>query len=150
MTPQICPSCGDDHNNASLCELCTLPAGVEPVSKAPDYAKPAVDPNVESARAMLLARSVFGIKKYGCTTEALSATEAISHAVEEASDQLVYLTAAKEAVRKMGIELKALRDSVADAPHALNCDIHQFSPSTGDYLEKPCDCWKSKSPAQTP
>ena len=44
------------------------------------------DSNVEKNREMLLQRSRLGLKKYGCTTEALTLRETLQHALEEALD----------------------------------------------------------------
>lgn len=50
-----------------------------------------IDKNVESVRAKLLARSIVGIAKYGCTTETLGRLEGLIHAQQEAMDLCIYL-----------------------------------------------------------
>lgn len=58
------------------------------------------DPNVEALRAMLLERSMVGIKKYGVTTDRddLGLRDWLQHALEETLDKAVYLRAA---IRKL-------------------------------------------------
>ena len=55
-----------------------------------------IDPNVEALRAMLLERSVVGIKKYGVTTDRddLTLRDWLQHSLEETLDNAVYLRAA--------------------------------------------------------
>ena len=52
-----------------------------------------IDQNVNNIRALLSARAIVGLKKYGVTTERqdLSTKEWIQHAIEEACDLAVYL-----------------------------------------------------------
>jgi len=54
------------------------------------------DPNVEKNRALLLQRSIVGLKKYGVTTvdNPLTLREWLQHALEEALDMANYLQAA--------------------------------------------------------
>ena len=49
------------------------------------------DSNVEKNRELLLKRSEFGLKKYGCTTEALTLRQSLRHALEETLDLANYL-----------------------------------------------------------
>lgn len=51
------------------------------------------DPVVEHVRALLLSRSIVGIKKYGTTTadNPLELRAWLQHALEECLDQAVYL-----------------------------------------------------------
>jgi len=55
--------------------------------------EPISDPVVEHVRALLLSRSVVGIKKYGTTTadNPLELRAWLQHALEECLDQAVYL-----------------------------------------------------------
>lgn len=57
--------------------------------------EPRVDANVEAVRALLLARSEVGLRKYGTTTERtdLGPVAWLRHAQEEALDLAVYLEA---------------------------------------------------------
>ncbi len=65
---------------------------------------PQIDPVVEDVRAMLHARSIVGIRKYGCTTASnpLSLREWLQHALEECLDQAVYLRRAIAEIEKDG------------------------------------------------
>lgn len=56
-----------------------------------------VDKNVEAVRAKLHERSVFGLRKYGTTTERqdLTVTQWLTHLQEELLDAAVYIEAAK-------------------------------------------------------
>ena len=58
------------------------------------------DSNVEKNREMLLQRSRLGLKKYGCTTEALTLRETLQHALEEALDMANYLQQAISEIDK--------------------------------------------------
>ncbi len=65
---------------------------------------PQTDPIVEDVRAMLHARSMRGIAKYGCTTASnqLSLREWLQHALEECLDQAVYLRRAIAEIENCG------------------------------------------------
>ena len=65
---------------------------------------PQIDPVVEDVRAMLHARSIVGIRKYGCTTAGnpLPLREWLQHALEECLDQAVYLRRAIAEIEKGG------------------------------------------------
>lgn len=58
------------------------------------------DSNVEKNREMLLRRSEFGLKKYGCTTEKLTLRQSLQHALEEALDMANYLQQAISEIDK--------------------------------------------------
>ena len=72
------------------------PAEHEVFAATPGSARePRSDANVEAVRALLLARSEVGLRKYGTTTERtdLGPVAWLRHAQEEALDLAVYLEA---------------------------------------------------------
>lgn len=91
------------------------------VTPAPDW----FDPNVEAVRKMLLDRSAFGFKKYGCTTANanLELADWLQHMQEELCDAVVYIQAAKTGANPHREELDKAYDEIEvlkkERDHAL-------------------------------
>ena len=71
-----------------------------------------IDSNVSEIKALLTARAIVGLKKYGVTTERtdLTTREWIQHAIEEACDLAVYLQRIKTDLDVMLEDDKSVMD----------------------------------------
>lgn len=87
MTFCVCFECWHERHYGSVSN-CKKPKTMQ-LTTSPD-------PNVEKNRALLLQRSIIGLKKYGVTTSdnPLSLREWLNHALEDALDMANYLQAA--------------------------------------------------------